>query len=225
MTARFSAMIFAAGFGTRMGSLTRDLPKPMVPMNGRPMIDFSIKLLRDAGITRIVANAHYLPHRIIPHLENLGVTVSHEEEGILDTGGGLKAALPLLGKGPVITINPDALWMGENPVLALMGAWRDDMNGLLMLVENANVLGGFEKGDFSLEHGEIRRNGPYLFGGAQIIQTEKLRTLEGAAFSLNRYWDVLAKQCALHGLVYSGNWCDLGTAEGLARGEQGLRNV
>ena len=111
-----AAMIFAAGFGTRMGALTRTIPKPMVPLGGRPMIAHAIDLLRDAGIEKIIANTHYLPDQIEPYLKDQGVKVLRETPDILDTGGGLRAALPLLGADPVVTINPDALWLGPNPI-------------------------------------------------------------------------------------------------------------
>ena len=208
-----------------MGALTHDLPKPMLPLGGRPMIDRAIDLLREAGVHQIVANVHYLADRIAPHLESRGVHVVHEKDVILDTGGGLKAALPLLGNGPVITFNPDALWIGSNPVETLMRAWREDMRALLLLVDRSCVTGGFEKGDFSLEHGEIRRNGRYLYGGAQIISPELMDMIQDRVFSLNQYWDLLAEHRRLDGLLYDGRWCDLGTAEGLLQAEAELRDV
>lgn len=225
MTHPTSAMIFAAGFGTRMGPLTRDLPKPMVPLGGRPMIDHAIDLLEGAGITRIVANTHYLADRMTPHLVARGVAIAHEPGPILDTGGGLRAALPLLDDGPVITLNPDTLWLDQNPITALKEAWRPDMQALLMMVDPASVVGGTKGGDFSLEHGEIRRNGPFLYGGAQIIQPAGLSQIEGEVFSLNRYWDHLASNGPLHGITHQGRWCDIGTPEGLARAEGVLNHV
>lgn len=225
MTALPPAMIFAAGFGTRMGSLTRDLPKPMVPLAGRPMIDHAIDLLRDAGVTRIVANAHYLADRLIPHLEEREVIVSHEKDVILDTGGGLRAALPLLGDEPVITVNPDALWLGGNPIRALLGGWQDHMRALLVLVDQSRATGNASQGDFSLEQGEIRRNGPYFYGGAQIIRMDRLTNIPDDVFSLNRYWDHLADTAPLHGIVHEGRWFDIGTPEGLSLAERALADV
>jgi MurNAc alpha-1-phosphate uridylyltransferase len=218
-------MIFAAGFGTRMGALTQSLPKPMVPLAGRPMIDHTTDLLRAAGVTKIVANTHYLRDKIEPHLRAKGIVLSPEDPDILDTGGGLKAALPKLNSDVVLTINPDAVWIGKNPVSALLDAWRPDMTALLMLVPLSRADTIRETGDFSLEHGEIRRQGPYLYTGAQIIRTNRLSELHDKTFSLNAYWDLLFKTGPLNGVVYQGAWCDIGTPEGLSAAERMLVDV
>ena len=126
-----AAMIFAAGFGTRMGELTRSTPKPMLPLAGRPMIDHAIDLVRNAGIVRVVANTHYLADQIEPHLVRRDVVAVRETPEILETGGGLKAALPHLGADPVVTLNPDAAWTGSNPISTLLNAWRPEMSALL----------------------------------------------------------------------------------------------
>ncbi len=200
-----AAMIFAAGFGTRMGVLTRDRPKPMLPLGGQPMIDHAIDLLREAGISRLVANTHYLPETLEAHLAERGVTTLRESP-ILDTGGGLKAAMSVLGNDPVITMNPDALWLGPNPVEALLAAWKPSMNGLLVLTEAET-----EASDFSLEHGQIQRKGRYRYTGLQVIRTDRLGEIPDTVFSLNRYWDHILSAAPLHGLVYDGAWMDIGT--------------
>lgn len=210
-----SAMIFAAGFGTRMGELCRDMPKPMVPFAGRPMISHCIALLRDAGITTIVANTHHMPREIEPFLRSEGIAISREHPDILETGGGLKAAVPLLGNAPVITINPDAAWLGCNPVKALIDSWRPEMQALLALVPQSLAHGTSSAGDFRLEDGRIRRGGPLIYGGAQVIRTDQLDEVAEKVFSLNVYWDLLSAADGLHGLVYGGNWCDLGHPTGL----------
>lgn len=218
-------MIFAAGFGTRMGALTRDLPKPMLPLGGEPMFNHAHALAKTAGLSRIVANTHYLSDRIEPHLRALGVTISNESPDILETGGGLKAALPLLGPGPVFTLNPDAAWRGPNPLEILKSAWRPSMSALLLLIPIDKAQSPRETGDFSLEHGEIRRDGPYLYTGAQIVRTDRLHEIAARSFSLNRYWDRLAESGPLNGVVYPGQWCDIGTPEGLAAAERVLQDV
>lgn len=220
-----SAMIFAAGLGTRMGNLTRYTPKPMLPLLDRPMIDYSVDLLRQAGVGRIVANTHYLHDRIAPHLQDLGVIVSREDPEILDTGGGLKAALSDLGPGPVVTLNPDAAWTGPNPVATLLEAWRPEMRALLLLVPLNAAHTVRDSGDFSLEQGKISRIGDYLYTGAQIIRTEGLSEISDRAFSLNRYWDRLALSGPLNGIVFQGQWCDIGHPEGLHHAERMLWDV
>lgn len=210
-----AAMIFAAGFGTRMGELTRHMPKPMLSLAGRPLIDYSIDHLRNAGVTTIVANTHYLAERIEPHLETAGIKISNETT-ILETGGGLSAALPLLGTSPVITVNPDVAWKGQNPVVQLLENWRDDMQALLMLVPSPQ---GSRTDDFSLEQGEIRRNGGFRYTGLQMIRTDGLASIKDTAFSLNVYWDQLAASGPIHGCVYDGRWLDVGTPQGLYEAE------
>ncbi len=216
-------MIFAAGFGKRMGRMTESVPKPMLSLAGRPMIDHSIDLAREAGINRIVANTHYLHDRIAPHLLAHDVVVHHEVPDILDTGGGLKSALSDLGSGPALTLNPDAAWTGRNPLTQLLEAWLPDMQALLLLVSTETAGRSAECGDFSLESGKIHRKGPYLYTGAQIIRTEKLREIGDPVFSLNRYWDLLAESGPLHGLIHDGGWFDIGHPDGLARAEVMLR--
>ncbi len=206
-----AAMIFAAGFGTRMGDLTRNTPKPMLALGGRPMIDYAIDLLRDAGVSQIVANTHYRPDDLERHLTHRGVKPLREDT-ILETGGGLRAALPDLGESPVVTMNPDAFWSGPNPVEQLFSAWREDMTALLLLTRPQDG----EDSDFSLEHGEIRRNGPYRYTGLQILRTDWLSEIEDRVFSLNLYWDLLMSRAPVHGLVYDGSWVDIGTSRSLA---------
>lgn len=213
-----AAMIFAAGMGTRMGHLTKETPKPMVPVLGRPMVDYTIDLLKDAGVSHLVANTHYLPDQIVPHLKLQGVTVLHEDP-ILETGGGLRAARSSLRVDPVITINPDAAWRGPNPIVELVSAWRNEMQALLLLVASPT---GSANDDFSLEQGTIRRTGAFRYTGLQIIRTDRLPEIQESVFSLNAYWDLLAASGPLHGVVYTGNWCDIGTPEGLGQAEKML---
>jgi MurNAc alpha-1-phosphate uridylyltransferase len=204
-----SAMIFAAGFGTRMGQLTAQTPKPLLPLAGRPMIDHSVELLRQAGIETIVANTHYLPDVLEDHLDKLGVT-TFRENPILETGGGLRAALPALGSGPVITMNPDAAWSGANPVQELLAQWKPEMRALLLVCK-----GDTATSDFDLAEGRISRTGPYRYTGLQIIRTDRLVEIQEQVFSLNRYWDLLLQDGNIHGAEYSGTWSDIGTREKL----------
>jgi MurNAc alpha-1-phosphate uridylyltransferase len=220
-----AAMIFAAGFGTRMGELTRSTPKPMLPLAGRPMIDHAIDLVRNAGIVRVVANTHYLADQIEPHLVQRDVVAVHETPEILETGGGLKAALPHLGADPVVTLNPDAAWTGSNPISTLLNAWRPEMSALLLLIPLTNALTDRSDGDFSLENGELRRKGSFLYTGAQIIRTDCLAEIAEESFSLNLYWDLLSRTGPIHGVLHQGGWCDIGHPKGLTAAERMLKNV
>ncbi|WP_372921728.1 NTP transferase domain-containing protein, partial [Roseovarius sp.] len=130
-----SVMLFAAGFGTRMGALTAERPKPMIEVAGRPLIDHALSLVRAHRPDRIVANVHYRPDPLIRHLEGSEVIISHETPDILETGGGLRAALPHLGEGPVFTMNTDAVWSGPNPLDLLFDLWQPArMDALLLCV-------------------------------------------------------------------------------------------
>ena len=225
MTMPNSAMIFAAGFGKRMAAFNSDVPKPMVPIAGRPMIDHSIDLIRSAGITNIIANTHHLHDRIAPHLGEMAVRAVQEVDRILDTGGGLRAARPHLGVGPVVTLNPDVCWFGPNPVTTLIEAWQPGFDALLLLIPPVHALGTSAAGDFSLEQGEIRRNGPFIYSGAQIIRTDRLDEIGTDVFSLNAYWDLLLNTGEVRGLIYNADWCDIGTPEGLKMAEAMLADV
>ena len=118
----FPLMLFAAGFGTRMGALTADRPKPLIPVAGRALIDHALDVAEAAGVTRTVVNTHYKAEQIARHLAGRDVLISHEPGPILETGGGLRQALPLLGPGPVAILNSDAIWTGANPLTQLAAA-------------------------------------------------------------------------------------------------------
>ncbi|OZA00061.1 MAG: nucleotidyltransferase, partial [Rhodobacterales bacterium 17-64-5] len=129
----FPLMLFAAGFGTRMGALTADRPKPLVMVAGRALIDHALDVAAGAGADRVVVNTHYRADQIAAHLAGRGVKISPEDP-ILETGGGLRAALPLLGPGPVAILNSDAIWTGANPLTQLAAAWDGArMEALLLL--------------------------------------------------------------------------------------------
>lgn len=219
-------MIFAAGFGTRMGALTADRPKPMLEIAGRRMIDRAIDIAEEAGCAPILANTHYLAEVIAPVLAARGIAVSHEAPDILDTGGGLKAALPRLGSGHVATLNPDVAWSGPNPVATLLDApFPEGAGALLLLVPEAHALGRAAPGDFSIgPDGRLSRGGPFVYTGAQIIERAPVLAVPDRAFSLNRVWDALAAQGRLYGCVYPGRWCDAGHPEGLAAADALIRD-
>lgn len=222
-----AAMLFAAGFGTRMKHLTKDRPKPMIPVAGRPLIDHAIDLARDAGVETLVANLHYLPEVLADHLSPQGVKLSWELPDILETGGGLKAALPVLGDDPVITLNTDAIWSGPNPVSLLLQAWDPDrMDALLMCVPTAQTLGHSGRGDFALDaEGRLSRGGPLTYGGIQILKTDLLGDIEQRVFSLNMLWDQMHQHGRLCGLNYPGRWCDVGHPDGVALAESLIADV
>ena len=225
-----AAMVFAAGLGTRMGKLTRTRPKPLIEVGGRPLLAHALALTRDAGVSRTVVNVHAHPGQMRAWLaaEAPEVLLS-EEPALLETGGGLRAALPALGPGPVLTLNADMVWTGTNPLRALAQAWDPGrMGALLSLVPRAAAVGHSGPGDFFRDSGGrlIRRGdaatAPYIYAGAQIIDPARLPEIPDTAFSLNRLWDLLRAEGRLFGIVHVGGWCDVGRPEGIALAEAEL---
>ena len=213
-------MIFAAGFGTRMGALTKDLPKPLIKVAGKPLIDRALELAHAVQPTKIVANLHYRADQLRTHLAPLGVLLAHEPQ-ILETGGGLRAALPMLGTGPVFTLNPDAVWQGPNPLVTLQSAWNPDlMDALLMCVPVEQAMGHNGAGDFDVDdNGRLQRGSNLVYGGAQILKTDGLGDIPETAFSLNLLWDRMAAKNRLYCCAFPGKWCDVGRPEGIALAE------
>ena len=209
-------MIFAAGKGTRMAPLTDVTPKPLIRVSDRTLLDRALDLGRGAGLDRVVVNIHHLGGQIRDHIAGLAtgpdITISDESDLLLETGGGLRKALPLLGPGPVITMNPDVVWTGPNPLPPLLAAWDDArMDALLMLVPISRAHGRTGGGDFSLDPGNrLIRKGDLVYGGVQIIRPDRLAEIDAQVFSLNRLWDLMIAEGRAFGLIHAGEWCDVG---------------
>ncbi|APX89812.1 nucleotidyltransferase [Brevirhabdus pacifica] len=217
-----SILIYAAGFGTRMGPLTRDMPKPLVRVGGKPLLDHALDVVDRAGIPRKVVNTHYLGEQIADHLAGReDIRISHEMPEILETGGGLRHALPLLGPDPVFTLNTDAIWTGSNPLGQLLSAWDPTrMDALLLLVPRARATGYRGKGDFILSpDGRIGRGPGEVYTGAQIIRTDLLKTIPETSFSVNKLWDLTLAAGRTYGTLHDGGWCDVGRPEGIETAE------
>ncbi len=214
-------MLFSAGLGTRMMPLTEARPKPLVEVAGRPLIDHAIDVAREAGIPRIVANTHYLPDLIERHLSRTEVITVFEPE-LLDTGGGLRNALPFLDADTVVSLNTDAVWRGGNPISALLAAWRmDRMEAMLLLVPRERAIGHPGAGDFRMDSGgRLNRGSGLVYTGAQIMKTGRLDAFREATFSLNSVWDGMAADDTLFGLKYDGTWCDVGRPECIGLAER-----
>lgn len=214
-------MIHAAGFGTRMGALTAGRPKPLIPVAGRALIDHALAVADSAGIGRIVINLHYLADQLRAHLATRPDIRLSPEAPILETGGGLKQALPLLGPGPVFTLNSDAVWTGANALAQLGAAWDPArMEALLLLVPRDRATGHTGAGDFSMAvDGRLSRGGDLVYTGAQIIAPARLDAIADSVFSLNRAWDLMQADGGLFGLIHTGGWCDVGRPEAIALAE------
>lgn len=212
-------MVFAAGLGTRMGPLTADRPKPLIEVAGRALIDHALALAEAAGAAPVVVNTHYRAAQLAAHLAGRPVALSHEPE-LLDTGGGLRAALPQLGAGPLLTLNADAVWTGPNPLETLCAAWRPGMGALLLLLPLGQARGRISGGDFHMDgNGRLGRGGDLVYVGAQMLDPAPLADIPERVFSLNRLWDAVAARGGLHGVLHPGGWCDVGHPRGIAEAE------
>lgn len=219
----FPLMVFAAGKGTRMGALTAARPKPLIPVAGKALIDHALDLAAAAGAAPVVVNTHYLGDQIVAHLAGRPIATSPEDV-LLETGGGLRQALPLLGASPVMTLNSDAVWTGANPLQQLAARWDGArMDALLLLAHPAEARGHTGQGDFLLDgEGRLKRaNGApgLVYLGAQILRTDRLDEIAEQVFSLNLLWDQLIAAGRVYGLVHQGGWCDVGRPEGIAEAE------
>lgn len=214
-------MLYAAGFGTRMGALTAHQPKPMIRVAGKPLIDHALEWIT---LPRIVVNLHYMPEAIKAHLAGTGIRFSVESPDILETGGGLRAALPLLGKDPVFTMNSDAVWRGPNPLDHLAKLWQpEQMDALLLCIPPQNALGHNGPGDFIIaEDGTAQRGPGQIYSGLQIIKTDLLPDIPETRFSLNILWDIMLERNRLHATPYPGKWCDVGRPESIQIAEDML---
>lgn len=217
-----AVMIFAAGFGTRMGSLTADRPKPLVTVSGRPLIDHALDQVKAIGPINTVVNTHYKAEMLADHLRFSGVAISHETEKILDTGGGLRKALPLLKSECVFTLNSDAIFQGPSVLAHLQKAWKpQEMDALLLCVPMTRAIGGKGEGDFSANpQGQLSRGGNWVYTGVQIFKTDKLQHISEEVFSLNLVWDQIIAERRAFMLEYPGHWCDVGHPEGITRAEE-----
>ena len=217
-------MLFAAGFGTRMGALTANKPKPLIEVAGKPLIDHALAIADAAQIGKTVVNLHYLGEQIARHLQGRDIALSWERTRILETGGGLKAALPLLAGDTVLTLNTDAVWSGQNPLIELQAAWNPQkMDALLLLLPADKALGHSGTGDFLLApDGSIHRAAGAaapVYLGAQILNTQALIAIIEPVFSLNLLWDQAIAKGRAFGLIHQGGWCDVGRPEGIALAE------
>ncbi|MCU9848060.1 nucleotidyltransferase family protein [Defluviimonas sp. WL0024] len=221
-------MLFTAGLGTRMRALTTTRPKPLIEVAGRALVDHALAQADGAGIGRIVANLHYLPGQIRAHLAHRpDLRFSDETETILETGGGLRHALPLLGPGAVFTLNTDAVWTGPNALARLRAGWDPgQMDGLLLVVSRERATGHTGPGDFGLDaEGRLSRGQGFVYTGAQILKPDGLAEIPDQVFSLNRLWDRMLAEGRLYGAVHDGGWCDVGRPEAIPLAEALLNEV
>jgi len=233
------AMVMAAGLGKRMRPLTATRPKPLVEVAGQTLLDHSLEHLKTAGVKKAVVNVHYLPDAVEAHLKNnvqgLEIVVSDERDLLLETGGGLVKALPLIDADPFLVVNSDNIWI-DGPIdsLRLLASnWDDErMDALLLLVPLARATGYGGQGDFHLSSkGLLRRRtrgvvAPFVYTGIQMVSK---RLFEGelpqGPFSTNLLWDRALEAGRCYGAVHQGLWFDVGTADNVKKTEALLSYV
>lgn len=228
------AMVLAAGIGIRMRPLTDRMPKPLVRVGGRALLDHVLDRLADAGVESAVVNVHHFADQIERHLDGRQrppVIISDERERLLDTGGGIVKSLAALGDDPFFVVNADTLWIeGVRPNLERLAAAFDPatMEGLLLLAPSATSIGYDGRGDYALAaDGRLRRRGereivPFVYAGAGILAPSLFENAPAAPFSLTRLFDRAEAQGRLHGLRLEGLWMHVGTPAAIAEAEAAI---
>jgi MurNAc alpha-1-phosphate uridylyltransferase len=226
-----TAMILAAGRGERMRPLTDSLAKPLIPVAGHSLLERSMDRLIAHGVSNIVVNVHHLSQQIADRLKGRAHIV--HEERLLETGGSVKNALPLLGDGPFFVLNGDGLWRdGPHPILQrLQFRWDPALMDALLLVHPIHkVIGreGGERGDYFLEPGGLLRHRgtaqltPYLFASISVCDARLFRDSPEGPFSLLRLWNRAESMKRLYGIIHDSDWFHIGTPWALAEAERVL---
>lgn len=233
-----NAMVLAAGLGTRLRPITNTMPKPLVEIAGKPMIDYVLDLLVEAGITRAAVNVHHFADQMEGHLSRRSapeILISDERDALMNSGGGLAKGLKLLPDGPVLVMNADLFWVGEpsgvpSNLTRLAAAFdADRMDMLLLCVRDEDTTGHNGKKDFSLgADGKLTRYkeglpNPVVYAGAIALHSRLFADAPDEAFNLNIYFDSAAEKGRLHGILLEGHWMTVGTPEAIGEAEAAIR--
>ena len=231
-----TAMVLAAGLGKRMRPLTAAQPKPLVRVGGRALIDHALDRLADAGITKAVVNVHYLADALEAHVLARAVpkvTISDERALLLETGGGIARARPLL-PDPFFSLNSDNIWLDgpRNAFADLSARWDGEiMDALLLVVPHARANNFQGPGDFHMDQlGRLKRRvpgriAPFIFTGIQIVSHRLLRDAPEGQFSTNILWNRAMEEGRLYGVSFTGQWFEVGTPAAIPMTEEALRRV
>lgn len=228
-------MVLAAGLGTRMRPITETLPKPLVPVAGRPLIDYGLAALEQAGVKNIVVNVHYLADQLESWLADAGYStiISDEREVLLDSGGGLVHALPKLGPDPFVVLNADTFWIEEDciepkNISRLISAYDPETMDILLMTARPDQATGFDgAGDFVADpNGRLDRfhegAAPLIYAGALVINPTALAGDFPAKFSLNRCFDQAIAAGRLFGMPMRGHWLTVGTPQAIPEAEAAI---
>jgi MurNAc alpha-1-phosphate uridylyltransferase len=237
MTKITTAMLLAAGLGTRMKPLTDTKPKPLIEVGGRTLLDRVLDKLVIQGVNRAVVNIHHFADQVTTHLskrEDIEIVISDERALLLETGGGVIKALPLLGDDPFFVINTDVTWatLGDTTFRRMAETYDPEaMDALLLLADMGATLGFRGAGDFYLGHdGQLVRRGerptaPYVFAGTYITRADLLRSYKPEPFSANVYWNAMGRAGRLYGTVMAPFWMHVGDPAGRDEAEARLKTM
>jgi MurNAc alpha-1-phosphate uridylyltransferase len=225
-------MVFAAGLGTRMRPITDRTPKPLVSIAGRTLIDRALDEFEQAGVETAIVNVHHLADQIESHLASRArprIVISNERDLLLDQGGGIKKALPLIGEDPFFICNTDAFWIdaARSNILALAEAFdADRMDAALLLAPTQESVGIDWGGDFDLDaQGRIiRREGPkpYVYAGVGLMKPQVFAGVADDVFKLAPFFFEAARKGRLYGVVSSGLWLHVGTVAAIEEAERAI---
>ena len=228
------AMILAAGLGTRMRPITDTIPKPLVKVAEKTLLDHALDAVAKGGVSKAVINVHYLADQIESHVSNRHspkVSISDERAELLDSGGGVKKAMAGIAAGPFFILNADSFWIDahQSTIRAMADYWDDNIMDMVLLLAKKEEAVGFDgKGDFFAdETGRLTRRGdheaaPYVYAGAIIARAEKFHAISEARFSLNALFDEAIENERLFGFVLDGLWLHVGTPKGIQDAEDAI---
>ncbi|MGV8937612.1 MAG: nucleotidyltransferase family protein [Allorhizobium sp.] len=234
------AMVLAAGLGTRMRPVTNTIPKPLVRIAGKAMIDYALDALADAGVERAVVNVHHHADQMIDHLQNyarLDIIISDERAELMNSGGGLAKGLKLLNRKPVFVMNADLFWIGDGEGnqsnLGRLGAFFDPatMDMAMLCVPPGQTTGHNGKNDFNLAaDGQLARfresdTNPVIYAGAIAMSPGLLDDAPADAFNLNIYFDRAIARGRLYGLPLDGHWLTVGTPAAIDEAEETIARL
>lgn len=231
-----TAMVLAAGLGKRMRPITDTMPKPLVKIAGKALIDWGLDVLADAGVETAVVNVHYLPDQLVSHVSGRAkpaIEISDERDALLDSGGGIVRALPKLGSSPFFVLNADTFWIDrkDSSLRRLALAWNDaEMDILLMLARLDQATGHSGGTDFLLApDGRLSRakGDPQglIYAGAAIVHPRIFANAPAGAHSLNVEFDRALAAGRLHGMVLDGDWITVGTPDAIAPAEAAVERA
>ena len=227
-----TAMVFAAGLGTRMRPVTDTIPKPLVEIGGKTMLDHMLDRLADGGVSRAIVNVHYLADQIEAHLKGRTepqIIISDEREKLLDQGGGIKKVLPLIGGADFFICNTDAVWLEgpQSSIAAMKQAWRpDEMDVLLLVAATSGAVGVDWPGDFHMApDGRLTKRAErdvsaFVYAGVGIIKASLFEHAQEDVFRLAPYFFRAAEAGRLYGLRLNGTWLHVGTPEAIEAAER-----